>query len=204
MKKIFLSSLCLIFAALSFIACGDDDNGPIKSTNPSADAAGKYVGTWKVKITKTVMDASGKASFEEVFNGNSDGNIEVSSNGSPYVANIKMKADDEATMLSADNLSIVENISAVSNGFGFFNVVGNVFGYSKQQIFNDEGRLKQKTDPSTQGVNGQIDENGVVTLSFYVKYLVEDYTYRRVGSSVKQSKSSTTTEGKWEFTGKKE
>ena len=189
MKKIFYSSLCLFFAAFTIVACNDDDNGPAKSTNPSADAAGKYEGTWTVKVNTKVIDFDGTGSSTTTFDGTDPGYVEISSTGSPYIANIKEQATDQETGLVGENLSYVVNIAAIPDGYNFFNVVGNT---------TDNTKLM-----STMGVGGQIFEDGVLKTNFSLVLKTTEDREIKIGKRTVQQHKTTTKTSEWSFVGKK-
>ena len=168
MKKIFLSSLCLVFTALSFIACSDDDNGPvIISTNPSVESEGKYTGKWTIEIIQKEEGQPDKILCDGVY----DGSITLTASGS-YISEVTFDGEKIKEYM-ADVLTKKYNVAQMnSGGFALFNKKAIVTSETEKDIdMGIEGAIEtsRTTADNISLGNGEISASKELVLNDYTR-----------------------------------
>lgn len=161
MKKYLYIIVTLIVSAMTFTACGDDDEETQGTQNPEEEIAGTYAGTWRQIITDSNNDTVGVAT--------ADGVVKIEAERQWVVRVTACEAGDVITK----EISDVANCSGNSiSGYGVINnsatVLGNfsmriIDGQIKNFVYKStktvvEGR-KRKTYNTENSFNGTLEES---------------------------------------------
>lgn len=140
MKKYFYIIATLIVSALTFTACGDDDEGTQQGTqNPEEEIAGTYAGTWHQIITDSNSDTIGVDS--------ADGVVKIEAERQWVVRVTACEAGNVITSEKSD----VANCSGNSiSGYGVINNSATVLGNFSMRII--DGQIKNFVYKSTKTV----------------------------------------------------
>lgn len=167
MKKLLYFAMAIV-TSLTFIACGDDNDGTSVSTNPQVDAAGTYSGTWTINIVKKTTPVGSATTTEVLYDGTNEGSIVLTA-ASQYVVDVEF-VSDVLKQYMGDPLKGKLNIAQTTNGYTIYNfnavtsadngIIGKGYGGSITSTNNLVINKFERSDKETTEVQIGVDRRG--------------------------------------------